>query len=186
MTSPSKYMILHLLRIHIRHYDKRKIWWMWHHMAEKGKKSSSGDRRKPEILEKCLLLLHFSSPYSSAGWWQPKWTVLAQCHNSEESLIVGGMLKTLGLIPHSVRTALGWMEAWVSLGWLWIWDSVLQTCGFNPQHWHGMLQWPHGCQMPTIRELPPSQIALATSFSHNTRDKEVPEYLYTGETPSWG
>lgn len=65
-----------------------------------------------------------------------------------------------------------WMEAWVSQGWLWIQDSVLHTCGFNPQHWHEMLQWPHGCQMPTITELPPPQIALATSFSHNIRDKE--------------
>lgn len=43
----------------------------------KAKNSHQKTGESQKIVEMFLLVLHFSSPYSSAGWWQPKWTALA-------------------------------------------------------------------------------------------------------------
>lgn len=86
----------------------RKMWWMsW--VAESHKITIKGEKNSQEPFS---LAFHLIFSYNSAGWHEPKWTALAQSHDLEKSLIVGGMLKTLWAWFHvlSDHCSDGWRD----------------------------------------------------------------------------
>lgn len=109
--------ILHPLRIWSRMYC---CYLYTPDSAVKGNVANVMSRRKPENYHQgrkefpraIFLAFHLIFSYNSAGWHEPKWTALAQSHDLEESLIVGGMLKTLWAWFHvlSDHCSDGWRD----------------------------------------------------------------------------